>query len=61
MPGIVQDLYFQVLEYNELNHRFVSINSQFVGQNIIYFSSSQIQALYSAMYEQTGPCLCYIQ
>lgn len=61
MPGSLQDLDIQVFEYNELSHRCVSINSQFVSQNIIYFSASQIQALYSAMYKQTGPCLCYIQ
>jgi hypothetical protein len=57
MPGSLQDLDLQVFEYNELRHHRLSVNSQFVGQNIIYFSTSQIQALYSAMYEQTGPCL----
>jgi len=61
MPERLQDLGLQVLEYNELRRRCISINPQFVDQNIIYFSASQIQMLYSAMYKQTDPCLCYIQ
>ena len=61
MPGSLQDLDLQVFEYNELRHRCLSINSQFVGQNTIYFSTSQIQALYIGMYKQRGPCVCYIQ
>jgi len=60
MSGILQDFDIQFFEYSELNHCCLFINSQFVGQNIIYFSTSQIQALYSVMYEQTSPCLCYI-
>jgi len=37
MPESLQDLDLQVFEYNEFSHYSVSINSQFVGQNIIYF------------------------
>ena len=60
MPERPQDLDLQVFEYNELSRRCVSINSQYVGQNIIYFTS-QVQLLYRAKYKQTGPCLCHIQ
>jgi len=61
MPERLQHLGLQVLEYNELSRRCLFINPQFVDQKIIYFSASQIQMLYSAMYKQTDPCLCYIQ
>lgn len=61
MPERLQDLGLQVLEYNELSRRCVFINPQFVGQKIIYFSTSRIHVLYSAMYKQTDPCLCYIK
>ena len=60
LPERLQDLDLQVFEYNELSRRCVSINSQYVGQSIIYFTS-QVQLLYRAKYKQTGPCLCYIQ